>query len=281
MTQTDAPRRSPLAYLAGNTFLAIAVIVALLPIALVLMNAFKPHSEIIGNPLAWPKSFMAGNFTAAWQDGHFTSGLLHSLVICASTIAVTISCASLAAFALARRRVRFWQLISMYFLCAVTVPIQLFLFPLFYIYATFGLVSNGFATSVILAAINLPLAIFLLRTYILNVPLELESAALMDGAGPWKTFWYVILPMIRPGLITVSILVGFNAWNDFMITSTFQQGQTAFTMTLDYLSMNSTIVTDRGLMMAGALIIVVPILVFFLFMQRFFIAGMTAGAIKG
>ena len=281
MTESPALRRSHIAHLAGGAFLAIAVVVALLPIALVLMNAFKPHSEIIGNPLAWPRFAVTSNFKSAWIGAHFTNGLANSLVICASTILVTISCASLAAFPLARRRVRFWRLISLYFLCAVTVPIQLFLFPLFYIFATFGLVSNGFATSLILAAINLPLAIFLLRTYILNVPLELESAALMDGAGPWKTFWYVILPMIRPGLITVSILVGFNAWNEFMITSTFQQGQTAFTMTLDYLSMNSTIVTDRGLMMAGALIIVAPILVFFLFMQRFFIAGMTAGAIKG
>jgi raffinose/stachyose/melibiose transport system permease protein len=281
MREAPNPSRSLIAQLPGAAFLGIAVVVALLPIALVLLNAFKPHSEIIGNPLAWPRTVVTGNFKSAWIQAHFTNGLGNSLLICTSTILVTISCASLAAFPLARRRVRFWQLISLYFLCAVTVPIQLFLFPLFYLFASFRLISNGFATSLILAAINLPLAIFLLRTYILNVPLELENAALMDGAGPWKTFWYVILPMIRPGLITVSILVGFNAWNEFMITSTFQQGQTAFPMTLDYLSMNSTIVTDRGLMMAGALIIIVPILVFFLFMQRFFIAGMTAGAIKG
>jgi raffinose/stachyose/melibiose transport system permease protein len=276
-----APRRSLSAYLTGSAFLAVAVVVALLPIALVLMNAFKPHGEIIANPLAWPTSLASNNFKSAWIEGHFTSGLGNSILICASTILVTVSCAAMAAYPLARRKIRFWQLISLYFLCAVTVPIQLFLFPLFYIYAIFGLVSNAFATSLILAAINLPLAIFLLRTYILNVPVELENAALMDGAGPWKTFWYVILPIIRPGLITVALLVGFNAWNEFMITSTFQQGQAAFTMTLDYLSMNSTIVTDRGLMMAGALIIVFPILVFFLFMQRFFIAGMTAGAVKG
>jgi raffinose/stachyose/melibiose transport system permease protein len=277
----QAPQGSFAARIGGATFLIVAVLVALLPIALVLMNAFKPHSEIIANPLAWPISPTIGNFQLAWVGGHFTRGLCNSIIICASTIFVTVSCAALAAFPLARRRIRQWQLVSLYFLCAVTIPIQLFLFPLFYIFAIAGVVSNAFATSLILAAINLPLAIFLLRTYILHVPIELENAALMDGAGPWKTFWYVVLPMIRPGLVTVSILVGFNAWNEFMITSTFQQGQSAFTITLDYLAMNSTIVTDRGLMMAGALIIVFPILVFFLFMQRFFIAGMTAGAVKG
>ena len=127
-----APRRSLAAHLMGSTFLAIAVVVALLPIALVLMNAFKPHSEIIGNPLAWPIAPTTGNFRSAWVGAHFTSGLGNSILICASTILVTISCAALAAYPLARRRVRFWQLISLYFLCAVTVPIQLFLFPLFY-----------------------------------------------------------------------------------------------------------------------------------------------------
>lgn len=277
---TTLPRRAP-ARLAGNIFLAVAVLAALLPVALVLLNAFKPHVDIITNPLAWPVAASFDNFVTAWTAGRFTIGLVNSVLICASTILVTVSFAALAAYPLARRKVRFWRVLTLYFLCAVTVPIQLFLFPLYFMFAALGIVGNLFATSLILSAVNLPLSIFLLRTYILTIPVELEDAALMDGAGPWRTFFYVILPLIRPGLITVSILVGFNAWNEFMITSTFQQGEAAFTMTLGYLSMNSTIVTDRGIMMAGALIIILPIIVFFLSMQRFFIEGMTTGAIKG
>ena len=278
---TDAARRTASHRTAGNVFLAMAVLVALLPITLVLINAFKPHADIIANPLALPHALSFENFRTAWATGRFTTGLINSVLICASTILVTVSFAAMAAFPLARRKIRFWRVITLYFLCAVTVPIQLFLFPLYYIYALLGIVGNIFATSLVLSAINLPLSIFLLRTYVLTIPVDLEDAALIDGAGPWQIFRHVILPLIRPGLVTVAILVGFNAWNEFMITSTFQQGEAGFTMTLGYLSMNSTIVTDRGIMMAGALLIILPIIVFFLSMQRFFIEGMTSGAVKG
>lgn len=271
----------PLQKLSGNLFLALAVVVALAPFCLVILNAFKSHTEIIANPLAAPVSFSVSNFVTAWTTGRFTTGLINSVAICGLTIVITVGFAALAAFPLARRKGRGWKIVSIYFLCAVTVPIQLFIFPLYFIYAALGIVGNLLATSLILSAINLPLAIFLLRTYVLAIPVELDDAAFMDGAGPWKTFWYIILPLLRPGLITVGILVGFNAWNEFMITSTFQQGEANFTMTLGYLSMNSTIVTDRGIMMAGALIIIFPIIIFFLAMQRFFIGGMTAGAVKG
>ena len=96
-----------------------------------------------------------------------------------------------------------------------------------------------------------------------------------------STFWHVILPLMRPGLITVTIIVFLNSWNEFLITSTFQKGRSNITMTLGYLSMNGTYATDQGALMAGAFILVAPIIVFFLLMQRFFIAGMTAGAVKG
>lgn len=277
----SATRRTSLGRPLSNLFLGVAVVAAVLPLLLVLMNAFKPHVAIIENPLALPPTLDLANFTGAWVGGKFTTGVINSVLISGTTILVTLTAAALAAFPLARCQIRFWQLITLYFLCSVTVPIQLFLFPLYFIYAQLGIVGNIFATAIILAAINLPLAIFLLRTYVLTIPVELDDAALMDGAGPWKTFWHVILPLMRPGLVTVGIIVGLNAWNEFLITSTFQQGEAGFTMMLGYRSMNGTITTDRGIMMAGAVIIIVPIIVFFLAMQRFFIAGMTAGAVKG
>jgi raffinose/stachyose/melibiose transport system permease protein len=196
-------------------------------------------------------------------------------------VIITLACASLAAFALARRKIRGWQLITVYFLCATTVPIQLFLFPLYFVYAKLGIVGNFAATALILSAINLPISIFLLRAYVLTIPQDVDDAAFMDGANPFQTFWHVILPLTRPGLITVAIIVFLNAWNEFLITSTFQKGRSNITMTLGYLSMNGTYATDQGALMAGAFILVAPIIVFFLLLQRFFISGMTSGAVKG
>lgn len=266
---------------AADIFLAVAVLVALLPLLLVALNTFKPHAAIVANPLSLPDSWTFTNFARAWSGGKFSTGIVNSLLLSASTVIVTLTCASLAAFALARRRIRGWQIVTIYFLCATTVPIQLFLFPLYFVFAKLGLVGNFFATSLILSAINLPVATFLLRAYVLAIPAEIDDAAFMDGANPLKTFWHVILPLMRPGLITVSIIVFLNSWNEFLITSTFQKGRSNITMTLGYLSMNGTYATDQGALMAGAFILVAPIIVFFLLLQRFFVAGMTAGAVKG
>jgi raffinose/stachyose/melibiose transport system permease protein len=267
--------------LSSTTILYLLVLIALLPLLLVAINTFKSHADIVINPLALPNEFNFTNFSRAWKAGKFSSGIINSILLSGTTIVITLTFASLSAFVLARRSIVGWQLITIYFLCATTIPIQLFLFPLYFVYAKLGIVGNVFATAFILSAINLPLATFLLRTYVQTIPSDIDDASFMDGANPIQTFFHVILPLLRPGLVTVSIIVGLNAWNEFLITSTFQQGQNSFTMTLGYLSMNGTYATDQGAMMAGAFILVAPVVLFFIVMQRFFISGMASGAVKG
>lgn len=269
------------ARLADTLFLLAATLSSLLPLLLVVMNAFKSHRAIVENPLSWPTTLHFSNFVDAWQGGHFGIGLINSAILTSATVFITTSLAALAAFPLARRKVAGWQIVTVYFLTATTVPVQMFLFPLFFVYAKLGLVGNPCATAVILAAVNLPLAIFLLRTYVMTIPVEIDEAAEMDGASPGQVFWHIILPLIRPGLVTVGIVVGLNAWNEFLITSTFQPGQQNFTMTLGYLSMNNTFSGNQGVMMAGALLVIAPVIGFFLLLQRFFVAGLSMGAVKG
>jgi len=266
---------------AGDGFLFLMGLVSVAPLLLVVVNAFKPHAAIVTDPLSLPTSFALTNFRSAWVGGQFSAGLINSLLLTGTTVLVTVAFAALAAFPLARRRIAAWKLVSIYFLCSVTVPIQLFLFPLYFIYARLGLVGNVFATAFIVAAINLPLAVLLLRTYVIGIPSELDDAAHMDGASPWQTFWHVIAPLMRPGMVTVAVIVAMNAWNEFLITSTFQQGSTGFTLTLGYRALTGVMAADRGIMMAGACIIVLPIVVLFLLLQRLFLEGMTAGAVKG
>jgi raffinose/stachyose/melibiose transport system permease protein len=257
------------------------VLVSLAPLLLVLVNAFKQHADIVENPLSLPHSLTVTNFKAAWIGGNFSVGLLNSVLLTGTTVLVTVALGSLAAFPLARHRIRLWKLVTLYFLCSVTVPIQLFLFPLYFFYARLSLIGNVFATALIIAAVNLPLSVMLLRTYILTIPPELDDAAFIDGASPWQIFRHVILPLMKPGCVTVAVIVALNTWNEFLITSTFQQGDAGFTMTLGYHAMAGAMSADLGIMMAGACIIIVPIIVLFLFLQRLFVDGMTSGAVKG
>jgi raffinose/stachyose/melibiose transport system permease protein len=245
------------------------------------MNAFKPHIDIVANPIAPPARLYVHNFVASWSEGHFATGLVNSVLLCGSTVAIVLVTASMAAYPLARSSSKFWGGVALYFLCSITVPIQLFLFPLYFIFARLHLLGNVFGTSIVLAAINLPLSIFLLRTYILSIPRELDDAAVLDGASPFQVFWHVVFPLMRPGLATVGAIVCLAVWNEYLITSTFQQGEKNFTMTLGYLAMNGSISDDQGLLMAGGLIVIVPILLVFLATRQFIINGMTAGAVKG
>ena len=194
----------------ARLLLGLMVLVSVAPLLLVLINAFKPHGDIVLNPLSLPGSLAPTNFKAAWIGGNFSVGLVNSMLLTGTTVLVTVICGSLAAFPLARRRIAIWKLVTIYFLCSVTVPIQLFLFPLYFVYARLGLIGNVFATALIIAAINLPLSVMLLRTYILAIPVELDDAAFIDGATPWQTFRYVILPLMKPGCVTVAVIVALS-----------------------------------------------------------------------
>lgn len=254
---------------------------ALFPLALVLVNSFKDNAEITANPFALPTSFSFSNFVTAWTYGNFGRGFVNSILLSGTTVVVVLLFSSLAGYVLAGRKVRIWPVAMVYLTMAMTVPIQLFIFPLYAAAGTLGLLDNPVVVGVILAAINMPFATFLMRTFFLNVPKELEEAALVDGANMVQLVWRVLLPIVRPGLITVGVIIGLNAWNEFLISSTFLQDPTRQTLTLGFLSMNGTFSTELGTMLAGALILIVPILAGFIALQRYVVDGMASGAVKG
>jgi raffinose/stachyose/melibiose transport system permease protein len=261
--------------------LVLLAAVALFPLLLVLINSFKEHAEVVRNPLALPQVPDLANYAEAWRYGKFTRGFLNSIILSGTTIVVVLFCASLAGYVLAGKKIRIWPLVMVYFLIAMTVPIQLFLFPLYFAFARLHLLGNLVAIGFILAAMSLPLAVLLMRTFFLRVPAELEEAARIDGAGIRQVLWNIMLPIVSPGLITVAVIVGLQSWNEFLITSTFLQGEENFTATLGFLSMNGTYNVDQGLMMAAAVIMIAPVIIFFVLVQRYFVDGLVSGSVKG
>jgi raffinose/stachyose/melibiose transport system permease protein len=119
-----------------------------------------------------------------------------------------------------------------------------------------------------------------MRTFFLGIPKELEEAARIDGASAWQVFTMVMLPVVSPGMVTVAIIVGLMSWNEYLLTATFLQTQNR-NATLGFLSMNNIFNMNMGVMMAGAMILIVPVLIFFLCVQRMFIDGLVAGSVKG
>ncbi|MFG2041383.1 carbohydrate ABC transporter permease [Dactylosporangium sp. NPDC048998] len=273
--------RRGLSAIGGYLVLAFFAAIALIPLLLVLVNSFKTNPEILDNPFKPPTSFSFDSFVTAWNYGNFANGFLNSVLLTGAAVLVVLVASSLAGYVLAGRRVRTTSAITTYLTMAMTVPIQLFIFPLYAAVASLNLTDNVLVVGVILAAINMPFATFLMRTFFLNIPTAVEEAAMVDGVSTFVLFRRIMLPMVRPGLITVGVIVGLNAWNEFLLSSTFLQNPDDQTVTLGFLTMNGTFSTDMGTMMAGALILIVPVLGAFIALQRYVVDGMAGGAVKG
>lgn len=270
---------------AGSTLiyftLGVLLVIALLPVALLVLNALKPTTQIVQSPLSVPAVPYWENFANAWREANFGVTMVNSLVVAASTIILVCSTASLTEFVLARRKIASWKLVTFYILATSTVPIQLFIFPLYFGFAKLGLVNNPFAVAFVYTAIYSPFAIMLLRTYFLAVPRELEEAAIIDGASPWQVFARVYLPIVSPGILTVALIIGLYSWNEFLIALTFLQSRERLTAVVSFFLLSGQYTSDWGEIMAAALTIVLPVVILFVALQRRFIEGMAGGSVKG
>jgi raffinose/stachyose/melibiose transport system permease protein len=255
-------------------------IIAIAPFYLVLINSMKSHMDIVSNPLVPPLSLNLKNFKDAWRWGEFGRGFINSIMLTGTSIIVILFCSSTMAYVLAKNRIKIVPVLIVYFMVAMTIPIQLFMFTLYSALSKLRLLGNLNVVGTLHAALYMPTAVFLMRTFFLRIPKELEEAARIDGASSWQVFTRVMLPVVSPGLVTVAIIVGLMSWNEYLLTATFLQNQNR-NATLGYLSMNNVFNLNMGVMMAGALILIVPVLIFFLCVQRMFIDGLIAGSVKG
>jgi raffinose/stachyose/melibiose transport system permease protein len=261
--------------------LAVAAVLALFPLSLMVISSLKKSTEIVANPLALPSVPQWNNFSRAWTDAQLGRSLLNSTETTGLAVILICSTCSMAAYALARRVGPGLRWISVYLLGTTTLPIQLYLFPLYFGFAHLGLIDNVFALSFVYAAVFSPFAIFLLRTYFLAIPKELEEAAVIDGANRWQVFYNVLLPLVSPGILTVALISGLNIWNEFLISSTFLQSHDQQTAVVRFYTLGGQYTNDWGEIMAAAILIVAPAVGLFLLMQRRFIQGMAAGSVKG
>lgn len=265
----------------GHIILIFFAVIALAPIYLVFVNSVKTHAQIVENPLiVQTRNLVWSNFTMAWKWGKFLSGYINSVLLTGTAIIVIVIASSTMGYVLATNRIKIVPVLMVYFMVAMTIPIQLFMFTLYSAVSKLNLLGNQFVVGILHAALYMPVAVFLMRTFFLKVPKELEEAARIDGAGSFQIFKNVMLPIVSPGVVTVSIIVGLQSWNEYLLTATFLQSQNR-NATLGYLSMNGTFTQNMGAMMAGAVILILPVLIFFLSIQRLFIDGLVAGAVKG
>ncbi len=260
--------------------LSVLAVFSLGPLVVLAFNALKSTDEIGSNPFGPPRLPLLTNFPSAWDQGNYARTMLNSTVVVVGTVLGVCLIAGLAAYALARLKVPGGDAFALYLLVGTSLPAALFLVPLFFLWTKLGLVNNLLGLIIIYWATASPFATFLLRSYMVSVPVDFEDAARVDGASEWQVLLRVMMPIVRPGLLTVALVSGLGAWNEYLFAYTFIQDDNLKTVITSYQAFTGRFTTDWGLTSAAAIITIFPVLVFFLLLQRRFIEGLTQGGLR-
>lgn len=264
-----------------HAILILFAAVTLGPLLVLVFNSVKPSVELGQNPLGPPSSIHLSNFVDAWNRGAFSKAMPNSLILVGLTLAGLLPLAGMAAYALSRPRFPGGGILMLYLLVASTLPLQLFLVPLFFAWAKLGLISNLFGLAIIYIAVFAPFSIFLLRSYMIQIPRDFEDAARVDGASDLQIFRYVIAPLSGPGFLVAGLVATLAVWHEFLLATVFLTDGKTFTVVTSFSRFTSEFSTDWTLTSAGAIIAMAPIMILFLLLQRRFIAGLTRGGLAG
>ena len=260
--------------------LILLALFAGLPIALLITNSLKSTAEIAASPFSMPREVLWSNYAEAFETGKYGLTIRNSAILTISTIAFSLTVAGLAAYALARLKLKWANILSFYFLVGIGVPAQLFIIPLFFMWKQLGLVNTHIGLIIIYTALQAPFATYLLRSYMLSIPEEFVDAAKIDGASDWQVFRHVIAPLTGPGFLTAGLVIGLFTWNEFLFAVTFLPDPEFKPVATSLYAFQQRFGRDWGLTNAGSVIMMAPVLILFLALQRRFIEGLTQGGLK-
>jgi raffinose/stachyose/melibiose transport system permease protein len=250
-----------------------------MPFVLVLINSFKPKMEILDNPLALPVEFTWDNFNQALQKMEFFRSLTNSIIITTLSVGSLILISSMLAFYLSRTKNKFTKVTFLILVSSMIVPFQALMIPFMSIFAPFVSLNNQAALIFFYMGFGVALSTFLYHGFISNIPTELDEAAALDGASDFTIFWKIIFPMLKPVTATVAIINALWIWNDYLLPVLVLTPETQ-TLPLSTYLFYGTYATEYGQAMAGLVLAVIPIVVFYLALQRQFISGISSGAVK-
>lgn len=281
MTHTSKITRRTPSLLPNYVILILLAIFVAGPLLILAFNSLKTTREIGSNSLGLPQEWRVQNYSEAWDKGNYATTIRNSAIVVVGTVAGVCVIAGLAAYALARLNAPGFSFFSLYVLVSTSLPITLFLVPLFFLWTKLGLTDNLLGLIIIYWATSSPIATFLLRSYLVAIPADFEDAARVDGASEWQILRHVMLPIVWPGFITIALTSGLGAWNEYVMALTFIQSDELKTVVTSFSSFAGRFNRDWGLTSAGAVIMILPVIVFFVLLQRRFIEGLTQGGLRG
>ncbi len=261
--------------------LTVFLVYSLVPLVWVWVTALKSGMEVFYNPIGLPKTWRFDNLLQAWTVGKFNIFFFNSLFIAIIVVVLVVGCSALAGYAFAR--INFWGNLVLFgvLLAGLAMPVQAILIPLYHLLRDMHLIDTRWAVILAELALGLPFGTFLMRAFFKDLPNELVDAARIDGCGTFGIFIRIMLPLSKPALLTLCVFQFMGSWKDFILPLTILHTENLRTMPLGVMYYRSRYFMDYGMMAAGVMIMSLPIIIVYIWLQREFIRGLTAGAVKG
>lgn len=260
----------------------VAIVFYLFPFLLMLLNSLKTTGEFTSNPFAMPAVIQWGNYPYAIGQMHFFTSLKNSLVITVAVCALITLFGPMAAYVVSRVKHPFVSVMYYLMIASMCAPFQAYMIPLVKLYAsTLGLNNSPIPVIYIGVGLNICFSIFLVRGFLNSIPRELDEAALIDGCGSIRLYFLIILPLLTPILITLLVFVAMGIWNDYLLSALFLNTQEKRTLPMMIRVFCAQYSNDYSPMMAGLMMSIVPMLLFYLMGQKHILEGVVQGAVKG
>lgn len=251
----------------------------LIPFLLVIINSFKTKQEAVLMNFALPKEFQWQNYITVIQKGKLVQSFLNSMLYASGTMVFTILATSMAAFVLARRRTKLNQFIYFFIILGIMLPLNFV--ALMKVMQILHLINSRIGLIILYTAMHVPFGVFIIYGFVGTIPREIDEAAVIDGAGPWKMFFGIIFPLLKPVLVTVMLLVFMGAWNDFITPLYMLNTANKWPMTLAVYSFFGRYESEWNLVFADIVLTCLPVFIVYLLGQNQIVSGMTSGAVKG
>ena len=251
-----------------------------MPLYVIVINTFKSSAEMSMDPIGLPKTWNFENYTYAFGHLPIVNAFKNTIIVTVVGVGLQVLFGALAAYGMILKKSKFTAVIGVLLMLSFIIPGQTLLIPQYRMEAQVGLVDSLLGLIVLYAG-GATFCYFLIVQYMRGLPYEIIEAARIDGAGPFRIFWTIVLPLIRPILTTVIVFQTMGTWNDFMTPSVYISSTNKQTIVLQVFNAISTFTTNWPLFMTVTSIALIPVFVFFIFCQRWIVAGLVAGSVKG
>ncbi|KJQ52657.1 carbohydrate ABC transporter permease [Microbacterium sp. SA39] len=261
--------------------LSILVLIVASPVIYALLNSFRSYAEITKDPMGMPTSFAFDNYVALFEQTDFLEAVLNTLIITVGTVLMLVIIVPMAAYGIERIGGRTSRFLYVLFIAGLMIPFQVRMIPLVKGFDDVGLYSTLLSVILVHLGGAASFGILLYCSFIKGIPIEVEEAAHVDGAGRLRTFWLIVFPMLLPVTSAFVIIQSLGLWNDFFIPLVFLDSSSAGTINVAINRMVGLLTSQWQLIYTGAILAIVPSVAIFAAFQRYFIKGMSVGAVKG